>query len=80
MKQQIVSISIHYTNLLTGISIYNIMIASVLTVPLVNILSVQQTNLIYGITVISMLTCATMTLALVFGTKVNVITHFSLSK
>ena len=53
-----------------GISVYNILLASILIVPLINILSDDQTVLIYGITVIGILGCATITLALVFGTKV----------
>ena len=47
------------------------MVASMVAVPLVNILSEEQYDIIYGITVISVLICSTLIITLVFATKVS---------
>ena len=53
-----------------GICVYNIMIMSVISVPIYRILSIQQMDVSFGVIAMSVLVCATMTLVLVFGHKV----------
>ena len=65
-----------------GICVYNVMVMSVVAVPLVNILSESQMDIVYGVTAMAILICVTTTLVLVFGSKVIVIinTHISVSQ
>ena len=53
-----------------GICVYNVMVMSVVAVPLVNILSESQMDIVYGVTAMAILICVTTTLVLVFGSKV----------
>lgn len=54
-----------------GVCVYNVMIISVLGVPLINLLSVTQVSIVYGITCVSIFVCSLTTLILVFGLKVS---------
>ena len=54
-----------------GICVYNVMVMSVVAVPLVSILSESQMDIVYGVTAMAILICVTTTLVLVFGSKVR---------
>ena len=54
-----------------GLCVYNVMIMSVICVPLVHLLSAGQVDISYGVVSICILVCVTATLALVFGLKVT---------
>ena len=53
-----------------GICVYNIMIMSVISVPISRLLPLLQIDMTFGVISISVLVCAVTTLLLVFGPKV----------
>ena len=54
-----------------GICVYNIVIMSVVSVPIYRLLPMEQTNVSFGIISISVFVCAVTTLLLVFAPKVR---------
>ncbi len=56
---------------LIGVCVYNVVVMSLVSVVLANLLPVDQVNVSYGVSSVAILFSAGMTLTLVFGLKVN---------
>lgn len=54
-----------------GMCVYNVMIMTVVSVVLVNLLPAEEVTVAYVVVAISIMICATSTLTLVFGSKVR---------
>ena len=54
-----------------GLCVYNIMIMSVVSVPIYKLLPMEQMNTSFGVISVSVFVCAMTTLLLVFGPKVD---------
>jgi gamma-aminobutyric acid type B receptor len=54
-----------------GLCIYNVMVMSTITLPLVSLLSADQVSISFGVFSVAVLLCTTTTLSLVFGPKVR---------
>ncbi len=62
-----------------GFCVYNVMVMSLISVVLANLLPIEQVNVSYGVSAFAILFSASTTLTLVFGFKVRISDRILLS-